>query len=1440
MKRKITIIFMLILFMILVPTIVRGYDFYCKSNDGCYVGKHKSLGGIYHQMRKNGHKWLSSTPSISGGWECEACPAVPGNTITERGGICFGHATSNRGDGLAKVRYVLDMDENNKNYNQQLLAYAIFKSTEKNEGPSYATYKSQIRQWLYDFYPGIIQSSDQNAKSDYKTTGAKKYANMIKNACLSTTSTESERATQSIRYDGTYTFIGPYNLKMKGGTLSKATIETREGAKIDTEWCSKNGTRAIKLNTINNYNGNSFYIVYKGQIDSVKKIVLNKTMDVISARIVLTEPQHNGGQNIGIFYGEKTDKDVSLKLPGVPFSTITVTKIDTDTRKAMSGIGFIVYCEGKGYVVEGTPAKYVADKTKATVYYTSANGKREIKNLSSKGKYTIYEVVNPYFGFKEVSLNEPLQVGEANITAIGQVISLEAKNKREYVRISGYVWEDIPVNKNSMPNYLWNSADKDERLRNVKVTLKKADGTVIQEVMTKTIKNSKNEDEKGAYILGDYFRDKSAPKIRIEDLRDAYIEFEYNGMCYKSIEVKASAVNGNKATDTKYRTDNKFNDNFAAIVQGASLNGNNNEVYKMKYDYSGHKAIANYEGQYLYGYDNNKYAGSPDYDKKKQKYPISGVDSKYLVKANTKDASPSNLLGQSSITITNIYDQGLEEIPNVNLGLLERDMPDITLVQDVESAKISLNNYEHTYYYSDRFNKLNEEIAKDSFDEGVGVNFGEKYGPEEYSTTVYSSDIVYKADDPDGNLSVHIIYKICLRNQSNKLYTTVNQLYNYFDKEYTIEAVKDENGNSIVWQNDSNYGDSQYERALIKANQKLEPNSQKYLEIEYSLSDNAIVSLLNGEKRLDSITEVASYSSYEDKNFSKRYAGIDIDSEPNNSKIGDKSTYEDDIDAAPSLILKGDKTRTIKGTVFEDNAIEELLEKEGYEKQRIGDGQYNKDVENVIANVQVDLMNVNEKGEATTVANIYQYKNGKRIIVNSSRQDTGEKENVKYGGTYTITNEPIATDENGNYEIEGVIPGNYVIRYTYRDKSVLRDIKNGTEKELNEEGGVENYKSTIFRSKRNNNGFIDTSAAKFNDKNWYVKESATKSTSRLSDAKDDKELVKQRTTVIDDINFVKASEISTIEEVYADTKVLEIRLDCNEDDLTNITKYDQQLKLKFVFDQVDFGIIRRPKQSLEVTKEISYVEVTLANGQVLISGDPRQGNIPNLKSLPGQGIHLEIDTEILQGSTLKLEYEITVNNQNCEIDYNDENYYYYGTVPENNKDWKIATVTDMFDYPDETLSFNQENQDDQTTWEYVDIKQDLLNNGTLSPEAYAAIVKKYNKILRTEKFANMKPGEKVSVKMAVAKLLSSNEENLTFDNSVEVNKLKYSKADNSIPGNYDPVNHAPNEPDDDTKETVITTPTGEDKGYLEYIIVGVVGLIILTTGIILLKKKVIK
>ena len=81
-----------------------------------------------------------------------------------------------------------------------------------------------------------------------------------------------------------------------------------------------------------------------------------------------------------------------------------------------------------------------------------------------------------------------------------------------------------------------------------------------------------------------------------------------------------------------------------------------------------------------------------------------------------------------------------------------------------------------------------------------------------------------------------------------------------------------------------------------------------------------------------------------------------------------------------------------------------------------------------------------------------------------------------------------------------------------------------------------------------------------------------------------------------------------------------------------------------------------------------------------------------------------------------------------------------------------------------------------------------------------------------------------------------------FTNDIEVNEVTGRKmehdGDYTIPGNYEPSNGETGY-DDDYVYLTITGPTGENRNYIQYIILGTIGLITLGGGIILIKKKVL-
>ena len=86
--------------------------------------------------------------------------------------------------------------------------------------------------------------------------------------------------------------------------------------------------------------------------------------------------------------------------------------------------------------------------------------------------------------------------------------------------------------------------------------------------------------------------------------------------------------------------------------------------------------------------------------------------------------------------------------------------------------------------------------------------------------------------------------------------------------------------------------------------------------------------------------------------------------------------------------------------------------------------------------------------------------------------------------------------------------------------------------------------------------------------------------------------------------------------------------------------------------------------------------------------------------------------------------------------------------------------------------------------------------------------------------------------------LSNNELDFAFDNDIEVNEVDGRIPDDSIPGNYLP-SESPYERDESEVQLIITGPTGENQQYLPYIILIISGTIILVTGIIFIKKKII-
>ena len=1099
--------------------------------------------------------------------------------------------------------------------------------------------------------------------------------------------------------------------------------------------------------------------------------------------------------------------------------SLELYKEDETTKERLPNVGFTIkFTKGinnkqyEGKYLTGKDGKNAYSDTPVTVY-TDKNGLIDIKDIW-EGTYEVTEVVNPNYGYY-IEGELPKKMGTF---AISPYYTTETTytNLRKWIKLTGLVWEDmLPNIKDPERNSLYSVNDGDKLVANVTVKLKDKNGNdvsfktkngqIVKEILTDSI---------GQYEMWD---------IEIEKLAQYYIEFSYNGMSYTSVPIVDLAKTNKNTSKAKENEKERttFNNNYSTITHngtttttGEALNDKGNKTYNLKYDEvssGGDYGVSSklvYGSNPLYGYDG-------------QNYPVNRVDEQYIIKATTKDAYQDN--GQSGYltdfyTVGEIRQEGKEKIENINLGLLEREQPDLAIVEDVEDVKVTLNGYEHTYKYSQRFNKNQES---DGFD--VGVKFQEKYNEESYTRTIYSSDIVYNMQPGnEESLQVYITYKIALRNESTSLYTKVNEIVNYYDNRYKVISVTNENGNSIKEVTEQGSVGNGYNKLVINTNQNIKTEKQSLIYITYKLNNEAVNSILNGNVTLKSITEISSYSSYSDSEFKIHYAGVDKDSRPGSSIPNNKTTYEDDTDSAPSFILEAENDgRKVTGVVWEDGAIEELLANIGYDKERKGDGLYVNN-ENVVENVEVELLSCDENGNIIGNAPIYM------------------KESASTG---LIPVGVTTTNNLGEYTISGIIPGKYAIKYTYGKDSIIVKPDGSYEKI----GIVEKYKSTIYRKG-------DKQEAEKMSDYWYrediermsdaidengIKEDGTKYDiieERINEKNGEEEKIYTYGSITNEENPEKLNKIE------ATTRGFDVELDYDENEIADNTS-EFGAKLKSTFDNIDFGIIRRPIQNIEVRKEISYVQLKLSNGQIMVEGDPRKEEIKYLRFLPDGNVHVELDQEVIQGATLIVRYDIIVNNENVEIDYDDRDYYIYGT-PADNNNWSIATISKLYDYVTNNMTFESQNANN-SNWEQVDvINRDLEEEGVLSKEAYE-VAKGYNQVVQTSAFENMTPDTKeAKVTLEISRILANNEEGYKLENDIEVNEVKGRRMEHegnyTIPGDYIPSDTGRDTGyDDDYVYLTITGPTGENKNYIPYILSGITGFIILAIGVIIIKKKVL-
>ena len=1124
------------------------------------------------------------------------------------------------------------------------------------------------------------------------------------------------------------------------------------------------------------------------------------------------------------------------------------------------------------------------------------------------GTYQVWEIDSPYgYGVWEDNYDKSKYYKKLEDIVINQsdvIVIVKLYNKKQFIDLSGYVWEDMLNGKDNTRNDLYD--EPDARVPGVKVILH--DTVRNRELVTWT-------NENGEYHFGSRNEDLtySDDTLRIADLDKYYIEFEYNGVKYRNVKLNpdVNVTNASRASeevasgksDEDSSVRQRFNERFSTISSGTQIDSNgestgvvidaNGNVNSDKISYIKN---GNHQSQINYGKNMTEANGN------KEAYG----ENIYHIKATTyKNLNLSNYL-EGYIKKENTTIVHVNEIKNINLGLYSREQVDVAVDSDVARFVLNVNGYQHTYKYATLVNP----DTQDEMDVKLKALKG-KY----YERQLHESTISYSAT-PEGvpNLYADITYKIYLQNKSNTLTTKIKELTLNYDEDLKIISYGYEGANvntevseSEITATKNGAGAVQLKEATIDLekleDRKISAGKREVLEVTFRTDANTIAKILNNPTgiKFDFMAEVKTYSTYannEENAFNRAegiyaYASIDKNSAARNAQVQidtDDSfvtdTFENDTTIAPTFKLSKGTQTELSGIVYEDSPKQSTpIKIDGNDiYERVGDGIYNN--ENVMANVLVELLSVPmENGQydsdtARTGENGRQeYDVAKLYQENKTTQ--GETSKV-LARTYT--------NEKGEYKFEGLVAGNYVIKYTYGKN--MKDVdENGNDKETirattaiyTSDGNTKlkeiearEYKSTVITSGEISNAMniTDGKAHLNGDYSWFLKNPET----RYSDAVDD---VEYRANLEKEakINYeiLKGTKTYVYENMEAYTPYFKLGVEEFNDQQSGATLETQEdgtLNYVFTIDNVDLGLIERPIVDLQVDKVITGLKVSLGNGQVLINGDPSKESLPYVRTGLDDFVPIEIDTELLQNATIEEEYTIKITN-NSELDYSiypiwgtdntqkvalRRNYYYYGTQEGLSTDEAVTARIDVLgDYIGSELTADESTME-SGGWKKKAIEELTSYNGTnlFATENDGKKEKtlrdgKYT-IYTTNTFYNPNEelvtiGKTKSISYKVSRLLAVNTDTMKYTNDIEIlqysgysqNKNRtentYHRTSDTTPGNLVPGGAM--EDDEDSVRTTITPPTGTIISRWLYVTTVAAGLILVGATIIFIRKRVL-
>lgn len=811
------------------------------------------------------------------------------------------------------------------------------------------------------------------------------------------------------------------------------------------------------------------------------------------------------------------------------------------------------------------------------------------------------------------------------------------------------------------------------------------------------------------------------------------------------------------------------------------------------------------------------------------------------------------------------------------------------------------------------------------------------YYDSEYELQKNLSWIIYKDDSSATNINEVVdddtYYKLMSGKQSDMTNVKASDIIK--TKKTTKESM---NARAITLNEASKYGQSTHsDIATSKENKsdksdydavyisglegkKLASGENAYVYLTFKVkkdNDGKIVRDEDGTAAKQNLVEVNGYETYYRDNTklpnsvtknSTDHAGLlDRDSNPGNlmkkDLEGDKyqKNFEDDTDEAPSLRVKLDKDskREINGIVWEDKRDTTV------ENAVIGNG-------------------IRDRGELTirgvTVQLVEKTVDGKEYVW----QETTTDQNGKYTFEEYIPGNYVVRFYYGNSK-KTVDAMNNGMGVSYNGQ----DFKSTTyQKDINQEGNTDtsgDNKGYTDTEKQNETGTYgyniyksDSSDTNYSDaKDLYTTEkkleiisksidntvtSDSPKKTKVSEKKD----IQGRKAVIKysefDVTNYKAeilaspdNDTSKIDELIKNTYmtaetgviVAEFEYDRqqtdgsdNKENTSTVSnkeiKGDNSKNGTYALNNVDLGLVERPKAQLEIDKSITNIKVTLANNTVLFDVNKKGDNVVwkdhtgynlnNTKDKKNDGkydefygksnrynyrsevdnivksadkglVQLTMDEELMHGATIEITYRLAVTNDG-EVDYKDTEFYYNGKESNKAKNIVTTNANQVVDYVANNLQFNSSDSRNNG-WSVINqntLKGLVANNVSTNAQ-------KFNTIIQTPGLSkDLKPGDVSEKTLVLSQLITAENksDDLTYRNITEIVKTSNTvgrRMAYSIVGNQDPTVDAQEVDASVAEKVIILPPFGSSPIY--YILGITIGLILIG-GITLIIRKVLR